>query len=206
MSADLVADAARAALARPRDLPLAAALPARLELAIVVTAEPALEAALPVLLDTVELLGIPRRHLEFVLACGADGRARRDARDRLRTMLAPARVHAHDVLAGDTFVAAWLDREPVRLDDALRESEAVVLVTGTRSGAAGVALAGEAVAGLADRATRERVSDHVRPLADALPIDLALVIETGVSPRAWAGSGRWLLAERFPPVERGVTS
>jgi hypothetical protein len=206
MSAVLVAGATCSALARPRDLLLAAALPARLELAIVVAPEPALEPALPVLLEAVEGLGIPRRHLEIVLACDADGRARRDARDRLRAILTPARVHAHDATHGDTFVATWLQGEPVRLDDALRESEAVVLVTAARPGVVGVTLAGEAVAGLADRATRERVGDRVRPLADALTIDLALAIEIGVTPRAWAGSGRWLLAERFPPVERGVTS
>jgi hypothetical protein len=197
MSDATVADAVRAALARPRDGALASMLPARLELAIVVAPDAGLELALPPLLDAMEALGIPRTHLEIVLACAADGAARTDARDRLRAALAPARVHAHDAARGDTFVAAWLDREPVRLDDALRESEGLVLVLASRPGAAGAQLAGEAIAGLADSATRARVRDGVRPLADALPIDLALVVETGATPRAWAGSGRWLVAERF---------
>jgi hypothetical protein len=206
MSAETLAGAVRSALARPRDLALAATLPARLELAVVVAADAALEPALPPLLEAVEGLGIPRTHLEIVLACAADGSARSDARDRLRAALAPARVHAHDATRGDTFVAAWLDREPVSLDDALRESEALVLVLAARAGAAGATLAGETLAGLADAATRERVQNRARPLADAVPIDLGLVIDTGQPPRAWAGSGRWLLAERFPPAERGAGS
>jgi hypothetical protein len=206
MSADTLAAAVRSALARPRDLPLASVLPARLELAIVVAADVALEPALPPLLEAIEGLGIPRSHLEIVLVCAGDGQARRDARDRLRVTLAPARVHAHDASRGDTFVAAWLDREPVALDDVLRESEAVVLVTAARSGVTGATLAGETLAGLADAATRERVRDRVRPLADAVPVDLAVVIDTGAPPRAWAGSGRWLLAERFPPAERAAAS
>jgi len=206
VSADALAAAVRSALTRPRDLPLAATLPARLELAIVVGDEPALETALPPLLDAIEGLGIPRTHLEIVLACAADGAPRREACDRLRAVLAPVRVHAHDAMRGDTFVIAWLDREPVRLDDALRESEGLVLVAAARAGVAGATLAGETLAGLADAATRARTHGGMRPLADAVTIDLALVVEIGATPRAWAGSGRWLRAERFPPAERSVTS
>lgn len=195
-----IARAARAALERPRDLPLAAALPSPMELAIVVGAEPALEAALPALIAALAPLGIAATHLEVVLGCDAGGAARREARDRLRAALAPARVHAHDARTGDTYTAARLDGEPVTLDDALRESEGLVLVLASRPGAAGAELAGEAIAALADSSTRARVTARgVRPLADALPIDLALVIDVATA-RAWAGTGRWLLAERFPPA------
>lgn len=191
------------ALGRPRDLPLAAALPAPMELAIVVADDDSLEAALPVLIEALAPLGIACTHLEVVLCCDAGGAPRRQARERLRAALGPTRVHAHDAGRGDTYVAARLDEMPVRLDDALRESEGVVLVLAMRPGATGAGLAGEAIAALADAETRARLGERTRALIDALPIDLALVIETGPSPRAWAGTGRWLLAERFPPAGAG---
>lgn len=200
-----VAVAVRAALARPRDLPLSAALPSPMELAIVLAGDPALEGALPALIESLAPLGIAPTHLEVVLGCAPDGTPRAAARARLREALTPARVHAHDAAHGETFAAAHLNGEPVRLDDALRECEGLVLVLASRPGAAGGALAGETIATLADAATRARVRGHERAMADALAIDLALVVEIAPRPRAWAGTGRWLLAEWFPPTERAAT-
>jgi hypothetical protein len=194
-----IARAAREALAHPRDLPLAAALPSPMQLAIVVAPDDALAEALSPLLDALDRVGRTRSRVEVLLASSSDGQPRIETRERLRRALAPVRVHAHDDRRGDTFVAAWLDGEPVRLDDTLRECEGLVLVLAARAGAAGATLAGETVAALAEAATRARVGARgVRALADALPVDLALVVDvTGA--RAWAGSGRWLVGERFPP-------
>src|SRR5262249_12926452 len=144
-------------------------------------------------------LGIAATHLEIVLGCDEGGAARLATRERLRRRLAPSRVHAHDAGRGGGLFSARPGRAPGLLGDAPREGEGLGLVLAARVGAAGATLAGEAVKAVADAATRARVADGVRPLADLLPIDLALVIEPGATPRAWAGSGRWLLAERFPP-------
>ncbi|MFI5369972.1 MAG: hypothetical protein ACHQ52_00320 [Candidatus Eisenbacteria bacterium] len=191
-----IARAAREALAHPRDLPLAAALPSPMQLAIVVGSDHALAEALSPLLDALDRAGRTRSRVDVLLASGFDGEARLATRERLREALAPVRVHAHDDRRGDTFVAAWLDGEPVRLDDTLRECEGLVLVLAARPGATGATLAGETLAALADADTRARVRGHERPLADAMAIDLALVVDVA-STRAWAGTGRWLVAERF---------
>ena len=195
-----VARVVRDALARPRDLALAASLPAPMELAIALGDAPALEWALPELIGALAPLGIARTHLEVVLGCDASGAARRATCVRLRAALAPTRVHAHDARHDETFVAARLDGIELRLDDALRESEGLVLVIAARPGSRGDELAGETIASLADQPSRVAHAGRLRAVASALPIDLALVIETGDPPRAWVGTGRWLLAERFPPA------